>query len=123
MSTLHSKGGLRRSLLALGAFALVSMSLAAPALADHGPRRGAYRHGGHRHWFPPLPAVVVGLPLPPVVVVAAPGSRGYGYGYDGYDRRDRAYDRGYEDGYDDRDREEWRRDHYRRHHDCDHRHY
>jgi hypothetical protein len=137
MSSL-SKTGLRGALLALGAFALLSGVLAAPALADPGHGR-AYRHygngyyGGARHYdrrgdghwrpaFPfPVPRVVVGLPLPPVVVLGGPR---YGYGY-GYDRDGRAYDRGYQDGYDDgyddRSRDEWRqRDRYRpsRYDDC-----
>jgi hypothetical protein len=130
---LPSKTGLRRTLLALCAFAAVSMALATPALADHRQHRRHYRsHGGHR-WHPPLPRIHVAFPLPPVVIVAGPRARDYGYddrGYDDrrYDRGGRAYERGYEDGYedgyDDRGREAWRRDRRHRHdRDCDHRYY
>jgi hypothetical protein len=115
---------LRRALIATCAFAVVSLSLAAPALADGG--RWGRHYGGGRYWhppFPPLPRVIVGLPLPPFVVFGGPRPRddGYGYGY-GYDRRDdRRYQDGYDDGYDDRGREHWRRDRAHRYHrDCDH---
>jgi hypothetical protein len=119
---------LRRALLATCAFAVVSLSLATPALADGG-RWGRHYGGGNHYWhppFPPLPRVVVGLPLPPFIVLGGPRPRDYrdGYGY-GYDRRDRGYDRGYQDGYDDgyrddRGRSDWRRERgYRGHRDCD----
>lgn len=123
--SLLDQPGLRRALLALAAFAALSMALASPALADHGRRYG----GRGRPWHPPFPRVVVGLPLPPVVIVAGPPVYDRGRYY-GHDRAARAYDRGYEDGYDDgyddRDREQWRRERYRRHRphrDCDHDYY
>jgi hypothetical protein len=122
---------LRRSLRALGLFAVLSAVLAAPAFADHGRRWDKHRRGHHhgRHFPFPAPRVIVGLPAP--VIVIGGRHRDYDYDYDRrYDRGARAYDRGYEDGYedgyDDRDREEWRRAHYRRHRhhrDCDHDYY
>jgi hypothetical protein len=116
--SLLSKTGLRRVLLALSAFAVVSLALSTPALADPRHHRRHHRH----HWRPPLPRVHVGIPLPPLVIVAGGPRRDYDYDRR-YDRRERAYERGYEDGYDDgyddRDREEWRRRH-RHQRDCDH---
>jgi hypothetical protein len=118
--SLLSRLGLRRAMLATCAFAAVSLAFATPALADRGHGRG------NRHWRPPMPRVIVGLPLPPLVIVAGPrGPRDYDYDYDrGYGRRgsyDRGYEDGYDDGYDDRGREERRRRH--RHRDCDHDYY
>jgi hypothetical protein len=126
--SLLSKTSLRRVVLALSAFAVLSMTLATPALADRGRRHGHHRHHGGHRWHPPFPRVVVGFPLPPVVIVAGPRARDYGYDDRRYDRGGRAYDRGYEDGYedgyDDRDREEWRRERRHRHRrDCDHDYY
>jgi hypothetical protein len=114
--SLLSKLGLRRALLATCAFGAVSLAFATPALAGHG-------HGhGHHHWRPPLPHVIVGLPLPPLVIVAGPrGPRDYDYDYGRRDSYHRGYEDGYDDGYDDRRREEWRRRH--RHRDCDHDYY
>ncbi len=117
--SLIAKTGMRRSLLALGAFAALSMLLAAPAAADRGR--------GGRHWRSHHPRVGVYVGIPPIVLVAGRPAPYYDPYERRYDRRERAYDRGYEDGYDDgyddRDREEWRRRHYRAHHhhhdDCD----
>jgi hypothetical protein len=98
-----------------------ALLVVAPASAEH------RRHS--RFPYPPRVSVFVGLPLPPIPipVVVVPGRGGYygppapyygGYGYDdGYDDR-----YGYDDGYRGRGRSEWRRRHYRGHHDhgdCD----
>ena len=117
--SLPSKAKLRRTLIALGAFAALLTLAAAPASADHG-RRGGY-------WRPHGPRVGVFVGIPPIVLLAGRPAPYYDPYDRAYERRARSYERGYEDGYDDgyddRAREEWRRrEHYRHryHDDCDH---
>lgn len=114
--TLLPSLSLRRTLVALGAFAALATLLAAPAAADRG-----------RHWHSRGPRVGVYVGVPPIVLVAGRPAPYYDYDPYRYERRERAYESGYADGYDDgwddRAREEWRRrhrhGHHHRHHDCD----
>ena len=118
--SLLTKTGLRRTLIALGAFSALSTMAAAPASADRGHRGGGryYRSG---------PRVGVFIGIPPIVLVAGHPAPYYSP-YDDRYGDGGGYEQGYDDGYDDRAREEWRRRHDRahrhhRHHDCDHGYY